>query len=203
MVTKNCMQFSSLYIWTGICGLNFSSVLRIAEPIQAVSWPERTFEMAQEDRHVKFYWKSSWIRIDSISFFWYFTTLLKLCFFDYNLECQTYKTLTSSKRKATWSSTSVECDSSLSGWYRFTEEAGSKMPTACVPINRCNTHAPGWLNGNHPTMADGQVTKQVCFHWNSNCCYWSTNIQVRNCGEYFVYLLSGTPECSLRYCGTD
>ena len=77
------------------------------------------------------------------------------------------------------------------------------MPTACVPINRCNTRATGWLNANHPTVADGQVTRQVCFHWNSNCCYWSTNIQVRNCGEYFVYLLSGTPGCSLRYCGTD
>lgn len=77
------------------------------------------------------------------------------------------------------------------------------MPTACVPINRCNTRATGWLNGNHPTVADGQVTRQVCFHWSSNCCYWSTNIQVRNCGEYFVYLLSGTPACSLRYCGTD
>ena len=78
------------------------------------------------------------------------------------------------------------------------------MPTACVPINRCNTRATGWLNGNHPTVADGQVTRQVCFHWSSNCCYWSTNIQVRNCGEYFVYLLNGTPVgCSLRYCGTD
>ena len=77
------------------------------------------------------------------------------------------------------------------------------MPTACVPINRCNTRATGWLNGNHPTVADGQVTRQVCFHWSSNCCYWLTNIQVRNCGEYFVYLLSGTPACSLRYCGTD
>ena len=136
-------------------------------------------------------------------FFEISTTLLKLWLFDYNLECQTYQTLTSSKRKATWSSTSVECDSSKSGWYRFTEGAGTKMPTTCVPMHRCNTHATGWLNGNHPTVADGQVTRQVCFHWSSDCCLWSTNIQVRNCGEYFVYLLSGTPGCSLRYCGTD
>ena len=175
-----------------IYGLTFSSVLR------SDLFPDLT-ELSR--------WRTgspcSWIRIDSIYFFRYFYPVTDLWLFDYNLECQTYQTLTSSKRKATWATTSVECDSSKSGWYRFTEGAGRKMPTACVPINRCNTRATGWLNGNHPTVADGQVTRQVCFHWSSNCSNWSTNIQVRNCGEYFVYLLSGTPGCSLRYCGTD
>lgn len=120
-------------------------------------------------------------------------------------ECQTYQNLTSPTRNALWAFTfsNVQCDSSLSGWYRFIKRAGTKMATACVPKNRCNTHATGWLNGCHPTVADGQVTRQACFHWSSNCCNWSTYIQVRNCGEYFVYLLRGIPvACSLRYCGT-
>ena len=189
-------MFNLLDIW-----LN----LLISPEVRPVSLPDRTFEMANRKIGMWNFIESpcSWIRIDSIYFFRYFYPVTDLWLFDYNLECQTYQTLTSSKRKATWATTSVECDSSKSGWYRFTEGAGRKMPTACVPINRCNTRATGWLNGNHPTVADGQVTRQVCFHWSSDCCLWSTNIQVRNCGEYFVYLLSGTPVCSLRYCGTD
>lgn len=189
-------MFNLLNIW-----LN----LLISPEVRPVSLPDRTFEMANRKIAMWNFLKVYAVELELIVFIFFdiSTTLLKLWLFDYNLECQTYQTLTSSKRKATWSSTSVVCDSSTSGWYRFTEGAGTKMPTTCVPMHRCNTHAPGWLNGNHPTVADGQVTRQVCFHWSSNCCNWSTNIQVRNCGEYFVYLLSGTPVCSLRYCGTD
>ena len=68
---------------------------------------------------------------------------------------------------------------------------------------RCNTHASGWLNGAHPTVADGQVTRTVCFHWDSNCCKWSSSVKVINCGGYYVYYITGTPECALRYCSTD
>ena len=77
------------------------------------------------------------------------------------------------------------------------------MPTSCPPMQMCDTHAPGWINGEHPTVADGKVTREVCFHWSSNCCNWSTNIHVQNCGTYYIYYLSGTPGCSFRYCGTD
>ena len=184
-----------------IYGLTFSSVLR------SDLFPDLTelsrWRTGRSPWEILFKVHAVELELIVLIFFDISTPLLKLWLFDYNLECQTYQTLTSSKRKATWATTSVECDSSKSGWYRFTEGAGRKMPTACVPINRCNTRATGWLNGNHPTVADGQVTRQVCFHWSSDCCLWSTNIQVRNCGEYFVYLLSGTPGCSLRYCGTD
>ena len=78
------------------------------------------------------------------------------------------------------------------------------MASSCPPTYRCGTQAPGWLSGGHPSVADGQVSRTVCFHWNRNCCLWSTNIQVRNCGSYHVYYLSGTPAgCNLRYCGSD
>ena len=52
------------------------------------------------------------------------------------------------------------------------------MPTSCPPTYRCGTHATGWLNGGHPTVADVRASRQVCFHWDSNCCHWSTNIKV-------------------------
>ena len=34
------------------------------------------------------------------------------------------------------------------------------MPTAWISPGSCGTHAPGWLNGAHPTLAEGQVTSR-------------------------------------------
>ncbi|KAL9961353.1 hypothetical protein ACROYT_G030273 [Oculina patagonica] len=120
------------------------------------------------------------------------------------VECTSYSSLTNSDRKTTYvTKGSRLCDRSLNGWYRFQGTAGTRMPTSCTPITRCNTNAPGWLNGGHPTIADGKVTRQVCFHWSSGCCDYTTNIQVRNCGSFYVYYFSGTPTCPLRYCGSD
>ncbi|KAL9961286.1 hypothetical protein ACROYT_G030197 [Oculina patagonica] len=123
-------------------------------------------------------------------------------------ECFTYTSLTDGKRKVTAPADVKSCDSTLgTGWYRFQGDAGTKMPTTCPPTHRCGTDAPGWLNGAHPTMAEGLVTRQVCFHWESNCCYssdsWSESIQVRNCSSYFIYFLSPTNVCQLRYCSAD
>ena len=67
---------------------------------------------------------------------------------------------------------------------------------------RCGTYYPGWLNGGHPSVADGQVTRTVYFN-NGYCYGYSTSIKVRNCGSYYVYYLNGTPTCNLRYCGTN
>lgn len=121
-------------------------------------------------------------------------------------ECQTFHNLTSKDRSETYSANTSGCDSGIGpGWYRFGGAAGTRMPTSCPPTRRCNTRAPGWINGTHPAVADGQVSKTVCFHWYNDCCLFSTSIQVRNCGSYYVYFFSGTPGnlCSLRYCGTE
>ncbi|CAH3176031.1 unnamed protein product [Porites lobata] len=120
-------------------------------------------------------------------------------------ECQNYGRLNSHTRKITYSGSS-SCDRGIGpGWFRFDRSAGTRMATSCPPTYTCNAAATGWLNGGHPTVADGQVSRQVCFHWSGNCCFWSTNIKVRNCGSYYVYYLNGTPgsTCSLRYCGTN
>ncbi|CAH3189906.1 unnamed protein product, partial [Porites evermanni] len=119
-------------------------------------------------------------------------------------ECQNYGSLNNADRKITYGRPNNYCDRAIGpGWFRFEGSAGTRMPTSCPPTNRCNTDATGWLNGGHPTVADGQVSRQVCFHWTSGCCEWSTTIKVRNCGLYYVYYLSSTPTCHLRYCGTD
>ena len=119
------------------------------------------------------------------------------------VECSSYSSLTSGDRKNTYSRTDILCDKNLNGWYRLQGGAGTRMPTSCPPKERCSTNAPGWLNGGHPTVADGRVTRQVCFHWSSNCCEFSRNIEVKNCGSFYVYHFSGTPQCHLRYCGSD
>ena len=114
-----------------------------------------------------------------------------------------YASLNSGNRRITYTSYHGYCDNGIgSGWFRFEGSAGTRMPTSCPPDYRCGTFSAGWLNGGHPTVADGQVSRQVCFR-GSTCCHWSTNIKVRNCGSYYVYYLSGTPLCALRYCGTN
>ena len=73
------------------------------------------------------------------------------------------------------------------------------MPTSCQPTNRCGFHITNWINGGHPSVADGQVSRTVCFHWTAGCCEFSTNIKVRNCGSYYVFYLNGVPTCYSLY----
>ena len=125
----------------------------------------------------------------------------------YFSECQNYQVLSNADRKVTNDATPLLCDNTLGpAWFRFQEDAGTKMPTSYIPPKRCGPHAAGWLNGAHPDEYEGKVTRQVCFSWNSNCCRWAINIQVQNCSGYYLYYISGTHSghpCNLRFCGTD
>ena len=117
-------------------------------------------------------------------------------------ECLQYKELSSKGRSIFTVTRKPYCDRNLPRkWYRFTGPAGKRMPNTCIPSNRCGTHAPGWLKGANPSEKEGVVTRTVCFNWKRNCCHWQTRAQVRNCGGYFVYRLSPTNSCHLRYCG--
>ena len=86
----------------------------------------------------------------------------------------------------------------VTGWYRFEGAAGDRMPEKCVLKYRCGTEHPGWLNGTHPTVADGVVTHTVCYSGYSDCCWYSNVIKVKNCSSYYVYELHRT---DFRYCG--
>ena len=120
-------------------------------------------------------------------------------------ECTTYKVLDSADRSSNQGPFIYglyKCDKDLTpGWYRFTGKAGTHMATSCVPKLHCGTHAPGWMTGKLPSVSEGSVDREVCFNWMSSCCYWSQNITVRNCGEFYVYKLDKPPQCRLRYCG--
>lgn len=86
-------------------------------------------------------------------------------------------------------------------WYRFNGSAGVAMPTQCVDIMRCGAEAPGWLYGGHPKAAEGVANRSVCFNWQGKCCYYKTEIQVKNCRGFFVYKFRRPPMMHLRYCG--
>ena len=81
--------------------------------------------------------------------------------------------------------------------------AGTKMPTTRVPAYRCGTNWSGWLDGAHPTVEDGKVKRTVCFSDRPSGCKYSIEIDVKNCGSYFIYNMLPPPRCDSRYCGTD
>ncbi len=119
-------------------------------------------------------------------------------------ECHNYKTLSEADRaQGNVLQDNKRCDQLdlTTGWYRFQGAAGDQIPDKCVDTNRCGTSSPGWLSGAHPTVAEGVVTRKVCYHWWDNCCFWSNNIKVKNCSDFYVYELQKPPFCDLRYCG--
>uniref|UniRef100_A0A672QKQ0 Uncharacterized LOC107595185 n=1 Tax=Sinocyclocheilus grahami TaxID=75366 RepID=A0A672QKQ0_SINGR len=102
-------------------------------------------------------------------------------------------------------SSQIMCDTwvSWNGWYRlFIQGQSVQMPDTCVEEYSCGTHAPLWLDGGHPTVEDGVVTRDVCGHWNNDCCAFLSNpIKVKACPEdYYVYEFVSPTTCSLAYC---
>ena len=142
-----------------------------------------------------------------------------------NVRPDGYASLSSSDRALNYTTRHEDCDSKIgtfkkshdytgSRWFRFEGAAGDNMATRCPrKTGRCKAYATGWLNGGLPNIAEGQVTRQVCFYGTKtrylgtrpNCCEWAINVQVRNCGSYYVYNLTTTPggACNLRYCGNN
>ena len=122
------------------------------------------------------------------------------------IECQNYSNLTNADRKKTYIGNSQQSDSGIGpGWFRFEGDAGTRMASSCPPVKSCDSRHPGWLEGSHPSVADGKSYRKVCFRKSSECkCFKSTTIRVRNCTSFYVYYLHGVPvPGSLRYCGSD
>ena len=119
--------------------------------------------------------------------------------------CYNYRNLSEANRKSSYVTPdgSGLCDNSLLvGWYRFVGAAGTKMPTTSVPAYRCGTDRSGWLDGAHPAVEDGEVSRKVCFSFRSIGCKTSEIILVKNCGSFYIYKFT-KPDCSSRYCSTD
>ncbi|XP_056012796.1 von Willebrand factor D and EGF domain-containing protein-like isoform X1 [Ostrea edulis] len=95
------------------------------------------------------------------------------------------------------------CDNGLTaGWYVF--DNNDEMPTSCVAQYHCGTHFPLWMQGSHPSQADGIVHRKACSNIygssSHTCCDFSLDIQVKNCGSFYVYYLQPVPACAMAYC---
>ena len=117
-------------------------------------------------------------------------------------ECVQYNTIDDDTRYYDFyqSDGNYKCDRYLhEGWYRFITR--QRMNTNCGRSSHyCKTDYLGWLNGNHPSVEEGIVTRQVCFDSSSCSCNYNTYIKILNCGSFYVYKLKPTPTCNLRYC---
>ncbi|KAI4873659.1 hypothetical protein NFI96_009825, partial [Prochilodus magdalenae] len=63
------------------------------------------------------------------------------------------------------------CDANMkwNGWYRLLYEGNNiRMPESCVSEGMCSTDVPLWLNGSHPQLEDGVITRQMLIlHYSS------------------------------------
>ncbi|XP_067282810.1 uncharacterized protein [Pseudorasbora parva] len=111
--------------------------------------------------------------------------------------CYSYTTLDDPRRSINNSIYYGMCDYNVkwNGWYRLLIRGqNAQMPESCVNQRMCGTEEQFWLNGSHPQLEDGVVTRQVCGSTWSGCCgYISHPIQVKACpGSYYVYECHGT-----------
>ncbi|KAK7485455.1 hypothetical protein BaRGS_00023265 [Batillaria attramentaria] len=65
---------------------------------------------------------------------------------------------------------------------------------------------PVWIQGAHPSVQQGIVRRTACVHVPNTrqagqvCCEFSTQIDIKNCGSFWVYHLQPLPTCPMGYC---
>ena len=120
--------------------------------------------------------------------------------------CHHYQNLTDAERKYDYDTQKgySKCDDKLENkdWHRFQGAAGIKMATRSPGFSKCGSDYPAWLNGAHPTVAEGTVRSFLCINKDKVCGIpWLVN--VKNCTSYYVYKFFPLKHCEVRYCGTD
>ena len=133
-------------------------------------------------------------------------------------ECNHYLILDDSTRNVNQSISPYYCDQDGhsytspdwqggNNWYRMMPPAGVVMTETSLEAGHCGTQFPGWIHGTHPTDEGETVTVEVCFSQDNGDgeydCFYTRNIEITHCGEYYVYFLPAARSCSARYCAAS
>ena len=82
--------------------------------------------------------------------------------------------------------------------------AGNALASKNAPSQgTCGTMVRLYLEDDHPFFGEGEVTMRVCAAEGDAACKYDMNIQVINCGAFYLYKLHDLRECSgnpWRYC---
>ncbi|XP_076866545.1 LOW QUALITY PROTEIN: IgGFc-binding protein-like [Brachyhypopomus gauderio] len=118
--------------------------------------------------------------------------------------CNDYTSLDQPWRASTAPGLGIcDVDFNWNGWYRLLYNGMDiRMAESCVDVYRCGSYYTLWLNGPHPQVEDGVVTRQVCANAGSDCCFYKSNpINVKACsGNYYVYQIVKPMTCNMAYC---
>ena len=82
--------------------------------------------------------------------------------------------------------------------------AGNALASRNKPSKgSCGTMVRLYLKDSHPLFGEGEVTLKVCAADGNAACEYEMNIQVVNCGAFYLYKLHNFRECldnPWRYC---
>ncbi len=121
-------------------------------------------------------------------------------------QCYNYTTIDDPTRninQGTGSNADQSYFSSGPQWVRFVGAGGTEIPTSAVAMSQCSTSASGWYSGTMPSVPDTTESGTACFTWTQGNCAYSNQIQVTNCGSYYVYYLSAPTTGGMRYCTSN
>ena len=152
---------------------------------------------------------SQWFLPNLVLIYYIFVTLINdggtrnIC---KNLNYTTIRDERRSTSKPTQAGNKLLCDRTViqeSTWYRFEIANGNQLATTRPETSHCGTYSPIWMNGSHPTVADGEVSRKACafvpFNLPHGCAY-SYKITVLNCDGFYLYRLKPPNNCYLAYC---
>ena len=92
------------------------------------------------------------------------------------------------------------------GWYRFTDGAGTRLVTVAPSMSSCGVSYPGWFNGSLPVTSGTTTSGTLCINFSGNLCHPSYSIaslSATNCNGFYVFYLTPLSLSSSRYCTTS
>ncbi|PFX18930.1 Pancreatic secretory granule membrane major glycoprotein GP2 [Stylophora pistillata] len=116
----------------------------------------------------------------------------------------TYKFLNESDRSGLIKSDLSKCDGTdlhgKWGWFRVSGDAGNALASNVPRSGTCGTEIRAYLEDAHPSFGVGKLTLTFCTATKSKSCQAKRDLEVINCGEFYLYNLFKFKEnCNSKY----